>query len=154
MGGNMSWGHAVSKDMVHWEQLPHAILPYGGGTIFSGTAAVDHNNTLGKQKGDVKTLLACFTLAKRPFYQALAYSTDKGRTFELLNEGKAVVPNQGLDRGERDPKIFWHEPSKKWVMDPVGQESRHRPGQAWQKEGAFENNPMVPPRSASLPRTT
>ena len=114
--GNMTWGHAVSKDMIHWEQLPHAILPYGGGTIFSGTGAVDHNNTLGKQEGDVKTLLASFTLAKKPFYQAIAYSTDKGRSFELLNEGKAVVPNQGLDRGERDPKLFWHEESKKWVM--------------------------------------
>jgi sucrose-6-phosphate hydrolase SacC (GH32 family) len=114
--GNMTWAHAVSKDMVHWEQLPHAILPYGGGTIFSGTGAVDHNNTLGKQKGDVKTLLACFTLARKPFYQAIAYSTDKGRTFELLNEGKAVVPNQGIDRGERDPKLFWHEPTQKWVM--------------------------------------
>ncbi|MBT3192398.1 MAG: glycoside hydrolase family 32 protein, partial [Verrucomicrobia bacterium] len=135
--GNMTWGHAVSKDMVHWEQLPHVILPYGGGTIFSGTAAVDHNNTLGKQKGDIKTLIACFTLAKKPFYQALAYSTDKGRTFELLNEGKAIVPNQGFDLAERDPKLFWHpapsktsgvaeampgqaaetsEPSGKWVM--------------------------------------
>ena len=114
--GNMTWGHAVSKDMVHWEQLPHAILPYGGGTIFSGTGAVDENNTLGKQKGDTKTLLACFTLAKKPFFQALAYSTDKGRTFELLNEGKAIVPNQGFDLSERDPKIFWHEPTKKWVM--------------------------------------
>ena len=135
--GNMTWGHAVSKDMIHWEQLPHAILPYGGGTIFSGTGAVDHHNTLGKQQGDTKTLLACFTFARRPFYQALAYSTDKGRTFELLNEGKAVVPNQGLEHGERDPKIFWHpapsktsgvagampgqaagtsEPGGKWVM--------------------------------------
>jgi fructan beta-fructosidase len=115
--GNMTWGHAVSKDMLHWEQLPHAILPYGGGTIFSGTAAVDENNTLGKQQGDVKTLVASYTLAMRgPFYQAIAYSTDKGRTFELLNEGKAVVPNQGIERGERDPKIFWHEPTQKWVM--------------------------------------
>lgn len=115
--GNMTWAHAVSKDMVHWEQLPHAILPYGGGTIFSGTGAVDHNNTLGKQKGDVKTLLASFTLSqKKPFYQALAYSTDKGRTFELVNEGKAVVPNQGIEHDERDPKIFWHEATKKWVM--------------------------------------
>ena len=115
--GNMTWGHAVSKDMLHWEQLPHAILPYDGGTIFSGTAAVDENNTLGKQQGDVKTLVASYTLAMRgPFYQAIAYSTDKGRTFELLNEGKAVVPNQGIERGERDPKIFWHEPTKKWVM--------------------------------------
>lgn len=114
--GNMTWGHAVSKDMVRWKQLPHAILPYEGGTIFSGTAAVDVNNTLGVQKGDVKTLVVAFTFAKSPFYQAMAYSTDQGRTFELWNEGKAIVANQGYDSGERDPKIFWHEPSKKWVM--------------------------------------
>ncbi|WP_158265435.1 glycoside hydrolase family 32 protein [Blastopirellula marina] len=114
--GNMTWGHAVSQDMVHWKQLPHAILPYKGGTIFSGTAAVDVDNTLGMQQGDVKTLVAAFTFAKSPFYQAMAYSTDRGRTFELWNEGKAIVPNQGYDAGERDPKIFWHEPSKKWAM--------------------------------------
>ncbi|MFN3150150.1 GH32 C-terminal domain-containing protein [Bremerella sp.] len=114
--GNMTWGHAVSKDMVHWKQLPHAILPYGEGTIFSGTAVVDHNNSLGVQEGDTKTLVAAFTFARNPFYQAIAYSTDRGRTFQLWNEGKAVVPNQGYDAGERDPKIFWHEPSKKWVM--------------------------------------
>ncbi|RCS54813.1 hypothetical protein DTL42_06740 [Bremerella cremea] len=114
--GNMTWGHAVSQDMVHWQQLPHAILPYEGGTIFSGTAAVDVDNTLGMQNGEVKTLVAAFTFAKSPFYQAMAYSTDRGRTFELWNEGKAVVPNNGYDDGERDPKIFWHEPSQKWVM--------------------------------------
>ena len=114
--GNMTWGHAVSNDMVHWTQLPHAILPYGGGTIFSGTAVVDYNNILGKQKGDIKTLVAFFSFAKEPFYQAAAYSTDKGRTFKLVKNGGPVVPNQGFDKGERDPKVFWHEASKKWVM--------------------------------------
>ncbi|MEW4561075.1 glycoside hydrolase family 32 protein [Bremerella sp. JC770] len=114
--GNMTWGHAVSKDMVHWKQLPHAILPYDEGTIFSGTAVIDHKNSLGVQKGDTPTMVAAFTFARSPFYQALAYSNDQGRTFQLWNDGKPVVANQGYDDGERDPKIFWHEPTQKWVM--------------------------------------
>ncbi len=118
--GNMTWGHAVSKNMVHWEQLQHAILPYDNGTIFSGTAAVDYSNSLGKNtKGD-KTIVAYFTHAQNDkkdlFYQAGAYSTDKGRTFQLIDGGRPLVPNQGFDRAERDPKIFWHAPSKKWVL--------------------------------------
>jgi sucrose-6-phosphate hydrolase SacC (GH32 family) len=114
--GNMTWGHAVSSDMVQWEQLKHAIMPYGGGTIYSGTAVVDHNNSLGKQVGDTKTLVAFFSFAKKPFHQAAAYSTDKGRTFTLVNDGGPIVPNQGFDNAERDPKVFWHDASKKWVM--------------------------------------
>jgi sucrose-6-phosphate hydrolase SacC (GH32 family) len=114
--GNMTWGHAVSRDMVHWTQLPHAILPYRGGTIFSGTAAIDQNNALGVQQGDTKTIIAAFTFAREPFGQSLAYSTDRGRTYTLWNEGKPVVPNNGYDAQERDPKIFWHEASKSWVM--------------------------------------
>ena len=54
--GNMTWGHAVSKNMVNWKQLNHAILPYRDGTIFSGTAVVDHNNTLGKNTNDNKVI--------------------------------------------------------------------------------------------------
>lgn len=114
--GHMTWGHAVSRDLVHWQQLPHAILPYGGGTIFSGTAAVDENNTLGVAPGDAKTLVAAFTFAREPFGQSLAYSVDRGRTFTLWNDGAPVIPNQGYDVGERDPKLFWHEPSQRWVI--------------------------------------
>lgn len=119
--GNMTWGHAVSPDRVHWKQLPHALLPYRVdgrvGTIFSGTAVVDHNNSLGVQKGAQKTLCAFFTFATEPkFYQAMAYSTDGGASWTYWNEGRAVVPNQGFDPGERDPKVFWHEPNKQWVM--------------------------------------
>jgi fructan beta-fructosidase len=114
--GNKSWGHAVSPDMLHWKQLPHAILPYNGGTIYSGTAVIDHNNVLGRQVGDVRTIVAFFTHAKRPFSQVAAFSTDRGRTFTLLSDGKPVVPNQGLNPTERDPKVFWHEPSQQWVM--------------------------------------
>ncbi|MEM9659262.1 MAG: glycoside hydrolase family 32 protein, partial [Planctomycetota bacterium] len=119
--GNMTWGRATSRDMLHWTQHDHALLPYRvdrrSGTIFSGTAIVDHNNSLGKQVGDVRTLCAFFTFANQPkFYQAMAYSTDRGETWTYWNEGRAVVPNQGFDSGERDPKVFWHEPSQRWVM--------------------------------------
>lgn len=115
--GPKSWGHAVSKDMVHWEQLPHAILPYDKGAIWSGTAVVDHNNSLRKQVGETKTLVAFFTTTwKDGFYQAMAYSTDRGRTYTLHNNGEAVVPNQGFSKGERDPKVFWDERRQKWKM--------------------------------------
>lgn len=114
--GNMTWGHAVSPDLVHWRQLPHALLPYGGGTIFSGSAVVDFRNTSGLGNGCSPPMVAAFTHARKPFGQAIAFSTDKGRTWTLYADGLHVVPNQGLDEGERDPKVFWHEPSRKWVM--------------------------------------
>jgi fructan beta-fructosidase len=119
--GNMTWGHAISPDMVHWKEVNHALLPYRvdgrSGTIYSGTAVVDHNNSLGMQKGDVPTLCAFFTFAAQPkFYQAMAYSTDRGKTWNYWNEGRPVVENQGFDPGERDPKVFWHEASRQWVM--------------------------------------
>ncbi len=114
--GNMTWGHAVSPDLVRWRQLEHAILPYGGHDIFSGSAVVDWDNTAGLQSGPEKTLVALFTHATGPFEQALAYSNDRGRTWQLYNDGAAVIPNQGLDTGERDPKVFWHAPSRRWVL--------------------------------------
>ncbi|TWT72880.1 glycoside hydrolase family 32 protein [Allorhodopirellula solitaria] len=119
--GNMTWGHATAPDMMHWTQHDHSLLPYSvdarEGTIFSGTMVTDHNNSLGKQVGETETLAAFFTFATKPkFYQAMAYSTDRGETWTYWNEGRAVVPNQGFDRGERDPKVFWHEASKQWVM--------------------------------------
>lgn len=119
--GNMTWGHATSPDMIHWTQHDHALRPYRvndrSGTIYSGTAVVDHNNSLGVQRDDQKTLCAFFTFASpTKFYQALAYSTDAGETWKYWNEGRPVVENQGFHFEERDPKVFWHEPSQQWVM--------------------------------------
>lgn len=114
--GNMTWGHAVSRDLVHWQQLPHALLPYDGGTIYSGTAVVDADNRSGFGVGGAGPLVAAFTHAREPYGQALAYSRDHGRTWQLYAAGKHVVPNQGLDLGERDPKIFWYAPGQHWVM--------------------------------------
>ena len=85
--GNMTWGHAVSPDMVHWKQLPHAIEPDELGTIFSGSGVVDWDNTAGFQTSDEKVLIAIYTSAgqyvptEKPFTQSIAYSNDRGRTW-------------------------------------------------------------------------
>ena len=82
-----------------------------------GYCGVDRKNSLGKQVGNTKTLVAFFTTTwKEGFYQAMAYSTDRGRTYTLYNDGEAIVPNQGVMKGERDPKVFWDEASQKWKM--------------------------------------
>lgn len=114
--GNMTWGHAVSPDLVRWRQLPNAILPYGGGAIYSGSAVVDAENRSGIGQGHAGPLVAAFTHARKPFGQAIAFSNDRGHTWRLYDNGRHVVPNQGLDDGERDPKVLWHVPSRKWIM--------------------------------------
>lgn len=114
--GNMTWGHAVSPDLVHWRQLSHALHPYDNGTVFSGSAVLDAANLSGLGQGEQGPLVAAFTHARKPFGQAIAYSNDKGRSWSLYAGGKHVVPNQGLDEEERDPKVFWHAPTQKWIM--------------------------------------
>jgi len=119
--GNMHWGHAASRDLVHWEELPEAIYPDELGTIFSGSAVVDRHNTAGFQQGEEKTLVAIYTAAGgkspesegRPSSQCLAYSTDCGRTW-VKYDRNPVLPN--VCGGNRDPRVFWHEPSSHWVM--------------------------------------
>ncbi len=118
--GPMHWGHAVSPDLVHWEHLPIALYPDSLGTIFSGSAVVDVNNTSGFGRN---ALVAIFTYhdakgeqaGRNDFQtQGIAYSTDRGRTWTKY-EGNPVVPNPGI-RDFRDPKVIWHEPSGQWVM--------------------------------------
>jgi fructan beta-fructosidase len=114
--GNMSWGHAVSCDLVHWEHLPVALYPDSLGTIFSGSAVVDENNTAGFQTGDEKTLLAFYTNAeKHGQIQSLAYSTDKGRTWKKYDQNPVLRHNPDTP-DFRDPKVFWYTPESKWVM--------------------------------------
>jgi sucrose-6-phosphate hydrolase SacC (GH32 family) len=117
--GNMTWGHAVSKDLVHWEQLDHAIRPDPLGTIFSGSAVVDEHNTAGFQTGEEKVIVAVFTYAgahaapPKPFTQGIAYSNDRGRTFTKYEKNPVVGHIAGSNR---DPKVIWHQPTGKWVM--------------------------------------
>jgi sucrose-6-phosphate hydrolase SacC (GH32 family) len=103
---NMHWGHAVSNDLVHWKELPDALYPDSLGTMFSGSAVVDKNNDAGWGKN---ALVAIYTAAGKKMTQNLAYSLDNGRTFKKY-EGNPVL---GADR---DPKVFWYEPTKTWVL--------------------------------------
>lgn len=111
--GEMTWGHAVSPDMVHWQQLPDAIRPDEHGSIWSGSAVVDWDNTSGLGQNGKPPLVAFYTAAKNPFHQRLVYSNDRGRTWAQY-DGNPVIPF--MYERTRDPKVIWDNASKQWVL--------------------------------------
>ncbi|KJK39436.1 glycosyl hydrolase family 32 [Streptomyces variegatus] len=114
--GDMSWGHAVSRDLVHWEELPLALSHDDEEMVFSGSAVVDRNNTTGFGTKKNPPMVAIYTSAYKnggKQAQSLAYSTDRGRTWTKY-QGNPVI-----DIGSnnfRDPKVQWYEPTKSWLM--------------------------------------
>lgn len=121
--GPMHWGHAISKDMLHWQHQPIALYPDTHGDIFSGSVVVDRKNTSGFQKGAEAPLVAIFTYHYMPGEKAgrkdfqtqgIAYSTDKGRTW-IKYANNPVIKNPGI-KDFRDPKVIWHAASKQWVL--------------------------------------
>lgn len=121
--GPMHWGHATSKDLVHWERKSIALFPDSLGYIFSGSVVVDKNNTSGFGKDGRAPLIAIFTYhdptkektaPSQMQSQALAYSNDNGETWTKFT-GNPVLKSPGIT-DFRDPKVMWYEPKQKWIM--------------------------------------
>jgi fructan beta-fructosidase len=121
--GPMHWGHAVSKDLIHWKQMPIALYPDKLGYIFSGSVVVDENNTSGFGTKSKPAMVAIFThhdpkgekSGSSVFQnQSIAYSLDEGTTWTKYT-GNPVLKNPGI-KDFRDPKVFWYAAGNKWVM--------------------------------------
>ncbi len=122
--GPRHWGHAVSRDLLHWEELPIALYRDSLGYIFSGSAVMDHENTSGLGEGGRAPLIAIFTHhdptgeaeGRNDYqYQSLAYSNDRGRSWTKY-PGNPVLPNSEGIRDFRDPKVRWDEAAGQWLM--------------------------------------
>ncbi len=126
--GPMHWGHAISSNLIYWQELGPALYPDESGMCFSGSAIVDWNNTTGLFEADKPGLLAFYTSfietkvrlangsqVENPIQQqSLAYSQD-GMTWKKYADGAPVIPARG-NPDFRDPKVIWHEQSQAWVM--------------------------------------
>jgi fructan beta-fructosidase len=139
--GNKHWGHAVSTDLVHWEELSDAIGPTENYGAFSGSAVVDWQNTTGLQSGQEPPLVAMYTSWGRG--QCLAYSYDRGRTWKDY-PGNPVLELRNDTRrawmySARDPKVFWHDPTHQWVM-VLFQNMGQKPGRGYFGTG-FHGSP-------------
>lgn len=106
---NMTWGHSVSEDLIHWESLPPAIAPDALGAIFSGSAAVDHTGSAGFGED---AIVAMYTSAGHSQMQSIAHSNDGGTTFEVY-PGNPVIT---MKTEARDPKIFFNKETGEWNM--------------------------------------
>ena len=114
--GHMSWGHAVSPDMVHWQHLPLALPEADGVMIFSGSAVVDWHNTSGFGRNGQPPMIAIYAgyrAADNLQFQNIAYSNDKGRTWTKYAGNPVINLNS---RDFRDPKVQWHEATHRWIM--------------------------------------
>lgn len=142
--GPMHWGHATSKDLVHWEEQPIALYPDEKGYIFSGSAVVDLHNSSGFGTTENPPIVAIFThhnmdkeraKAIDVESQSIAYSLDEGHTWTKY-EGNPVIANPGI-RDFRDPKVLWDTDNDQWVMVLAAHDRVHLYGSTNLKEWTF-----------------
>jgi len=121
--GPMHWGHAISENMITWEEQPIALYPDDLGLIFSGSAVVDKNNTSGFGKDGISPIVAIYTYHNMKGKkdgdidfqtQAIAYSLDEGMTW-IKHDKNPVISNPGI-KDFRDPKVTWDDKTNKWIM--------------------------------------
>ena len=122
--GNMHWGHAVSRDLLHWQELGDVLCPDALGTMFSGSAVVDADNTsgfAGKERGGGVTqppIVYAYTNDGAWETQCIAYSLDRGRTLRKYQGGRPVIDSheRWQSHDTRDPRLLWYAPGSHWVM--------------------------------------
>lgn len=128
--GPMHWGHAISKDLIKWQELPIAIYPDNDKYIFSGSAVVDNDNTSGLGNGKTAPIIAVYTLhdmtkekqrAMDTESQDMAFSLDNGFTWKKFEQGNPIIKNPGI-RDFRDPKMFRDDKHNQWIMVLAAQE--------------------------------
>lgn len=118
---NMHWGHAVSSDLIHWQEKEIVFYPDEDGTVFSGSAIIDWKNATGLKQNDNDVILIFYTCAGstsetskgKPFTQNLAYSVDGGNTFMKYQKNPLIAQTVG---GNRDPKVIYYEPDDSYIM--------------------------------------
>lgn len=131
-GWGSQWSHAVSNDLVHWKNLAPSLVQdekYGG--CSTGSCIVDWKNTSGFQTGKENVIVLIFTITDPDQKQGVAFSNDRGRSWERFAGNPVIVSTDG-NKDFRDPKVFWHEPLKKWVM--VVSRGYTAPGDIFQSE--------------------
>ena len=120
--GNMHWGHAASRDLIHWTEQEPVLYPDEMGTMFSGSAIIDIHNVTGLKQNENEVILLFYTAAgntdselsrNQPFVQCMAYSVDGGRTF-VKYSSNPVIPF--LEQENRDPKVIYDPEHNIYVM--------------------------------------
>lgn len=132
--GNMTWGHSTSNDLIHWKFQGDAIFPDALGTVFSGSAIVDKNNTAGFGRD---AIIAMYTSAGINQTQSLAYSIDGGNTF--IKYAKNPVITEDIT-DFRDPHLFWYEPTQKWIVILAAGQEMHLYSSENLKDWKFESS--------------
>ncbi|MBC8127267.1 MAG: glycoside hydrolase family 32 protein [Gloeobacteraceae cyanobacterium ES-bin-144] len=118
---NMTWGHAVSPDLLHWKERPPALFPDAEGYMYSGSAVIAPKEKVGFPIKGESALVLAYTanggnsyLPGRKAEQCIASSNDGGKTFQKF-ANNPVIPH--LRGGNRDPKVLWHEPTQRWILN-------------------------------------